>query len=305
MFLTGFTDEASAKFAEQVAITKELGWKFIEARNLDGKLLGTMDDAQFAEVERLLAENDVKINCYGSALANWASSAREEADFERNRQELLTAIPRMQKLGIKMLRGMSYVVPKDEPVISPALERLAFEKVKQLVEICADNGIIYGHENCNNIAGASYEHTLRLLEFVNNPALKLIFDTGNPCFNLRRIGPQQYWTLQSSYEFYQRVRPYICYVHIKDAVSYQKEDGTFTPEYTFAGDGCGDVRAILIDLLKTGYDGGFSMEPHLGAVYHDAKSSDNDPEVLKFRRDIYIEYCRRFEKLLRECGWKF
>ena len=39
MFLTGFADEAGADFAVQIKATKELGWKYIETRNINGKNL--------------------------------------------------------------------------------------------------------------------------------------------------------------------------------------------------------------------------------------------------------------------------
>ena len=41
MFLTGFADEAGASLATQIKATRELGWKFIETRNLDGKNLAS------------------------------------------------------------------------------------------------------------------------------------------------------------------------------------------------------------------------------------------------------------------------
>ncbi len=308
MFFTGFADEGSPKLADQIAITKELGWKYIEARKIDDKMLGTMSDEEFARVEELLEGSGVSINCYGSAVANWACHPRSEEDFQASKKELLTAIPRMQKLGIKMLRGMSFAVPMDEPCGSAGLEKVAFSKTKELVEICADNGIIYGHENCMNIGGMSHEHTLRMLEFVNNPALKLIFDTGNPCFLPRRLGPQP-WPTQSAWEFYTAVRPYIAYVHIKDATfgaPLADNPYRFTANFTWAGEGCGHVRAIVTDLLKTGYNGGFSMEPHLGAVFHAPQGQpDNDPVLIRKRCDIYVEYGRRFMQLMRDCGWQF
>lgn len=303
MFLTGFADEAAPDLAGQIAATKELGWKYIEARNIGGKMLGTMSDEEFAKVEEALAAAGVAINCYGSAIANWQRHPRVEEDFERSRQELLTALPRMQKLGIKMLRGMSFLVPEDEAAGSLGLEKVAYAKVKELVKICEDNGIIYGHENCMNIGGMSWQHTLRLIETVDNPALKLIFDTGNPCFNLRRIGPAP-WPIQSSWEFYWKVREHVGYVHIKDACAVTDDTGKVVDHfYTWPGEGCGDIRAILIDLRKRGYDGGFSMEPHLGAIYHEAGNDDNDPAVIKRRHEVYVEYGRRFTQLLLDCGW--
>lgn len=303
MFFSGFADEACADLAGQIEVTKELGWRYIELRNVDGKMLGTMDDREFEALEQQLSEAGVSINCYGSAVANWACHPRKDEDFEKSRKELLTAIPRMQKLGCKMLRGMSFLVPEDEPGDSPELEDIIFAKVRELVKICEDNGIVYGHENCMNYGGMSYVHTLKLIDAVDSPAFTLIFDTGNPCFNLRQLGSKPY-PIQSSWEFYRRCRPFITHVHIKDAVALPKADGSRPdPRYTFAGDGTGDVRAIMIDLRESGYDGGITMEPHVGTVFHDQNADKDSEEAKSFRRNIYLEYCRRFTQLMKECGW--
>ena len=303
MFLTGFTDEACADLAGQIAVTKELGWSNIELRKAGEKMLGTMTDEEFDQAYAALTEAGIHINCYGSAIANWSRHPRSDEDFEASKQELLTAIPRMQKLGCKLVRGMSFLVPKDEPGDSPALEKIIFTKVRELVKICEDNGITYGHENCMNYGGMSHVHTLRLVEAINSPAFTLIFDTGNPTFNLRQLGSKPY-PMQSSWEFYSHVKKYVSYIHIKDATSIPPEDGS-RPQarFTFAGDGCGDVRAILKDLKESGYDGGISMEPHVGDVFHDPQGDYNSPAAKKFRHDIYIKYCHHFEQVLRECGW--
>ena len=305
MFLTGFADEAGADFATQLKATKELGWKFIETRNINGKNLASLTDAEFDRVCGQLDEAGVQINCYGSAVANWAKHPRKEEDFQASLDELNAALPRMKKLGIKLIRGMSFVAPpKDEArPDDPELEKIIFRKVRRLVEICADNGVVYGHENCMNYGGLSYVHTLRLLEGVNHENLKLIYDTGNPCFNYRWIG-QPPFPLQSSWEFYSKVKAHIVYVHIKDAVALPGDDPLVRPpcRFTYAGDGMGDVRAIVTDLRERGYDGGFSMEPHLAVVFHDGEAEASEADV-RYRN--YVTYGRRFEQLLRDCGWKF
>ena len=297
MFLTGFADEASKDFAIQIKATKELGWHYIEARNINGKNLSTLTDAEFEKVEAQLAESGVSINCYGSPVANWQKHPRKEEDFQASIDELNSAFPRMEKLGIKMLRGMSFLTPTDEKPDSPELEAIIFKKVRTLVEMCADHGIIYGHENCMNYGGLSFIHTLKLLENVNNDNLKLIFDTGNPTFNYRFIGEGPH-PLQSAWEFYKNVREHIAYVHIKDGLAMPREDGV-RPDavYTYAGDGAGDVRAIVRDLCKTGYDGGFSMEPHVAAVFHAENPAQNPADICY---NSYIEYGRRFELILKE-----
>ena len=300
MFLTGFADEAGNDFAVQIKATKELGWKFIETRRIGDKTLATLTDAEFDQICAMLDEADIKINCYGSAIANWGKDPRKEEDFQASLDELNAALPRMKKLGIKLLRGMSFVSPPDNcpKPDTPELEKIIFQKVRRLVEICADNGIVYGHENCMNYGGLSYVHTLRLLEGVNHDNLKLIYDTGNPCFNYRWIGEPPF-PLQSSWEFYSKVKEHIVYVHIKDGVAIPGENPFERPpcRFTYAGDGMGDVRAIVTDLLRNGYDGGFSMEPHLAVVFHDAeRESEGD-----VRYNNYVSYGRRFEQLLRDC----
>ncbi|MFA6815728.1 MAG: sugar phosphate isomerase/epimerase [Lentisphaeria bacterium] len=302
MFLTGFADEASADFATQIKATRELNWKFIESRAIGTKNLSSLTEKEFEDICQQLDASGVAINCYGSSVANWNRDPRKEEDFEASKTELLNAIPRMQKLGIKMIRGMSFLTPKDEEPDSPELEQIIFAKVNKLVKICEDAGIIYGHENCMNYGGLSHLHTLKLLDHVKSDSFKLIYDTGNPTFNYRWIGGKPH-PLQSSWEFYKNVREFITYVHIKDATALPREDGVRPPaNFCYAGDGAGDVRAIVIDLLKTGYDGGFSMEPHVASVFHQ-KDDSQALDVVKYQS--YVEYGKRFEKLLRDCGWKF
>lgn len=300
MFLTGFADEASPDLREQIRATEELGWKFIETRVIGDKNLGTISNQEFEEVQEILSHTDVRFNCYGSNIANWGKSPRSDADFEASRKELLTAIPRMHKLGIKLVRGMSFKRATEELFDNPDLEKVIFAKVKELVRICESEGIIYGHENCMNYGGQSWHHTLRLLDNINSDSFKLIFDTGNPTFNFSRLGPKPY-KLQRAWEFYSNVREAIIYVHIKDSNSSVNEDGTVKTAYTWAGEGQGDVERIVTDLLRRGYDGGFSMEPHVAAVFH-AQERTNDPEKFKkLMYSSYVEYGRRFEKLLKKC----
>ena len=229
MFLTGFADEASRDLKEQIRATEELGWNFIETRSIGGKSLGTLSDAEFDEVLEILSGTRVRFNCYGSAVANWSRSPRSDADFEASRKELLTAVPRMHKLGIKMIRGMSFRRAADETFDNPDLEKVIFAKIKELVRICEGEGIIYGHENCMNYGGQSWHHTLRLLENINSDHFQLIFDTGNPTFNFSRLGPKPY-KLQSSWEFYSNVREFVTYVHIKDANCEVMPDGSVVLE---------------------------------------------------------------------------
>ena len=287
MYFTGFADEASADLDRQIEATKALGWENIETRALLGKNLGTISDEEFELVQRKLNESGVHFNCYGSAVANWANPITESP--EKSYQEMRTALPRMQKLGTKLIRIMSFAVPAE---LKPRAMEYFDEVVKRLaviVKMAEDAGVVCVHENCMNWGGLSYEHTLRLCDkFASSPSFRLVFDTGNPVFNDDIRGKAPY-RKQSSWEFYKNVREFIAYIHIKDA----KWNGE-QPVYTFAGEGWGEVERILADAFATGYDGGISIEPHMNKVFHDPDANVN--ERLSFEN--YIEYGKRLMALV-------
>lgn len=294
MYYSGFADEAGDSLDVQIRATKELGWKAIEARNIDGVNLTDLSDEQFERVCEMLSEAGVEVDCFGSAVANWSKHPRSDEDFDRSKAELMRAIPRMHRLGTRFIRGMSFMVARDEPPDNPDLEKLIFARVKHLVRMCEDGGVIYLHENCANYGGLSYQHTLKLLEAVDSPHFRLVFDTGNPVGTDRRIGSPPY-PKQSSWEFYEQVREFVLRVHIKDAIWKRDTGGIFAElEHTFPGEGHGDVKKIIADLKSRGFQGALSIEPHLAVVYHD--NSITSPEEIRFAN--YIEYGRRLMKLV-------
>lgn len=292
MYLTGFADEAAKGLADQIRATKELGWTNIESRAIDGVNIHDLDDAAFDAAASLLEESGIKVNCFGSAIANWGKKIDSEEDFQKDLAQVERAIPRMQRLGSKLIRIMSYAVLPDRGP-EDQMEQERFRRVREITKRFLDAGIQPVHENCMNYGGMGWPYTLRLLE--NVPGLKLVFDTGNPVFTLDRSKPEP-CPFESAWEFYEHVRDAVVYVHIKDGI--RKPDGKH--EFVWCGEGLGDVERICADLFKRGYDGGFSMEPHLAVVFHDASVQSSD----EIRYSNYVEYGRRFENILRKVGYK-
>lgn len=287
MYFTGFADEAAAGIDGQIRATKELGWKYIESRNIDGKNIHDISDEAFDVVCGKLADAGVRINCFGSAIANWRTQITDP--FDPTLAEVHRAIPRMQRLGCDMIRIMSFAVLKDRGP-EDQMEEERFRRVRELYRMFTDAGITPVHENCMNYGGMGWTYTLKLIE--NVPGLKLVFDTGNPVFTDDRSKPQPY-PKQSALEFYRKVKEHVAYMHIKDGIWDAEAKKS---NHTYAGDGQGDVKAIVKDLLDNGYDGGFSIEPHLAVVHHDP--SIQSPDDIKFAN--YVEYGRRFMQLVDE-----
>ncbi len=301
MYLTGFADEAGKDIDTQIRATLELVWENIELRAIGEKNLATISDAEFETLYEKLEAAGISINCFGSSIANWNRSPRSEEAFAASISELKNSIPRMQRLGTKLVWGMSFKILEDERFDSPELEKIIFRKVNILTKMCEDAGIIYGHENCMNYGGQSYVHTLRLLENIRSDSFKLIYDTGNPVFTFRRIGTEPY-TLQNAFEFYENVREFIYYIHIKDGIALEMKKNYERPEtkFTFAGKGSGFVEQIITDLLKNGYNGGFSIEPHVATVFHNDDDQDNSALSARRKYETYIKYGRDFEQLLKK-----
>ena len=291
MYLTGFADEAAKDLAGQIRATKELGWGCIESRAIDGTNIHDLSDAAFDHACAQLQEAGIKINCFGSTIANWGKDIRQpiDPDLEQTRR----AIPRMRRLGVKLIRIMSYAVIADAPV-NEQMEEERFRRVAMLTRMFLDAGIQPVHENCMNYGGMGWPFTRKLLEHA--PGLKLVFDTGNPIFTLDRMQPEPH-PYQSAWEFYQHVRESVAYVHIKDG---KVDRTTGKAIYGWPGEGDGDVVRICKDLIRRGYNGGISIEPHMGAVFHDPTIANDDQS----RFATYVEYGRRMEKILTGLGAK-
>jgi sugar phosphate isomerase/epimerase len=285
MFFTGFADEAAAGIKGQIQATKELGWSCIESRNIDGINIHDLPEDQFNFVAEQLEHAGVRINCFGSGIANWGQKIDEP--FDLSLEQTRRAVPRMKRLGVDMIRIMSFaVLPGRGPEDQMKQER--FRRLRELVAIFTDAGVVPVHENCMNYGGMGWPFTLELLEHV--PGLKLVFDTGNPVFTDDYTKPEPR-PKQSSWEFYSHVKEHIAYIHIKDGVWNPVEKKT---TFTWPGEGDGDVDRILADLIRCGYDGGISIEPHLGAVYH-----EDSPETEEDRKySMYIEYGKRVERTI-------
>ncbi len=293
MHLSGFADEAGDGIDSQIEATKALGWTFIEARSIDGVNIHDLSEEAFGEVRHKLDAAGIRINCFGSTIANWGKSVDEP--FGETLATVDRAIRRMQILNVPFVRIMSYAVLRDEAGRALA-EQKAEERFRRLREICArflDADITPIHENCMNYGGMSWEHTLEMLDAV--PGLKLVFDTGNPGITPDFRQPFPYPN-QDAWESYEHLREHIVHVHVKDGT---RDQATGEEKYFFPDEGVCGVAAIVEDLLVTGYDGCFSIEPHMAVVFHDLRDRDAT-SFGRARFDNYVEYGRRFERMLCE-----
>lgn len=269
MFYSGVAQDGVEDFQDQIRAHQEIGWEYIEIKSVEGINLTDVSDEKFNWVCQLLQDADMKVSCFSAKIGCHSIST----PFDKEIGALRRSVERMRRLNTPFIRIMSY---QNDGLDEAAWEKEVIRRVKELARIAEDGSVVLVHENCAGWGGKGPEHTLELLAEVNSPALKLVWDTGNPV-NYR----------QDPIEYFEKVKEHIVYVHVKDMKRCENNDEV-TPVYP--GEGGGKVREIITRLIHSGYDGGFSIEPHFQMF----QISDTE------RYASYVEYGRRFMKLMDE-----
>ncbi|WP_020674228.1 sugar phosphate isomerase/epimerase family protein [Amycolatopsis nigrescens] len=269
----GIGDEAGKPIAEQISALRALGWRHLELRTVDGLPLAELDRAGARAVEAAVHRAGFSVVCLDSRIGSWARPAT--APFADDLAELDTLSQWCARLGTRYVRIMSY--PADGLGESEWRHRV-LDRVSRLTERAERAGIVLLHENCSGWAGASAERAVRLLDTVDSPALRLLFDTGNGIAHGYH-----------AYDLLAEVAGLVEHVHVKDAVPTQ--DG---PRYTLPGEGLSRVADCLRLLQANGYRGLFSLEPHLSVLPHEGRR-DEDAAT-----DRFIAAGRRLERLVSE-----
>jgi sugar phosphate isomerase/epimerase len=292
MRLAGFTDEAADPVEGQLQVIARLGWQWIEARNVDGINVHDLGDREFEAFRTALVQAGVGVCCLGSSIANWGKDVDE--DFPASMMVAIKAAERMQALGTRLVRIMSYRIlfDADGNPLADQKKKQRFGRLRELCAVFTERGITPVHENCLNYGGMGVGNTLELLSAV--PGLKLVFDTGNPALTPDFSRPRP-WPNQDALESWMALRDHVVHIHVKDG---WRDPVSGEETYTYPGEGRARVREILEDCLAGGYTAWLTIEPHMAVVYHDPSVSSPAEK----RQAVFIEYGKRLETMLRSLG---
>ncbi|WP_261806724.1 sugar phosphate isomerase/epimerase family protein [Lapidilactobacillus luobeiensis] len=239
--ITGFADEISPKLAEQIQVLKENNIHNIEIRGINGKNVSefTLDEAKAYKAE--LTRHEINV----SSIASPIGKIKITDDFEQQKQLFEHVLQLAEIFQSPFVRVFSFYLESD--AVADRYQDEVFRRWQAFMTIAANYPrITLLHENEKEIFGDTPERCALLLQRINSPQLRAAFDPAN----FVQCGVQVY---PHAYEL---LRPYIAYVHIKDA--YFK-NGEVTP----AGLGDGQVAQVLEQLAKDNYQGYLSLEPHL------------------------------------------
>lgn len=239
IILSGFSDEIAPELDLQLAAIREWGLSHIELRAADGVNVSDFSTEKGKEVKNKLAGAGVSVSSIGSPIGKIGI----EEDFAPHLEKLKRTLEIQKELGAPYLRMFSFYIPQGRAPEDFREEVL--DRVGRMAEEAAAWDSVLLHENEKGIYGDSAPRCKELLDAFYGPHFKAVFDFAN----FVQVGQQ---TLPA----YELLKPYVEYVHVKDA---QWGTGAVVP----AGQGDGHVKDILTDLIGGGWKGFLSLEPHL------------------------------------------
>ena len=236
---TGFSDEIDADIRVQFAHLNEIGIRYFEPRNISGTNISDLTVPEAEALKALMDEKGIRVSSIGSPIGKIGI----EEDFPGHLDKLRHTMEIARILGTRCIRIFSFYIPEGQHSL---WRDEVLRRTKAMASLAAEADILLLHENEKGIYGDTAARCREILDEVHSGHLRAVFDPANfiQCGEVT-------WP-----DAYRLLRPYISYMHIKDALL----DGTVVP----AGYGEGHVGEILSDLKATGYRGFLSLEPHLG-----------------------------------------
>jgi len=236
--ITGFSDEIDSSVKKQFEELNRLGVKYYEPRGVDGKSIADLTKEEATKLKEAMDKYGIKASSIGSPIGKIDIND----DFDEHLKKLENVIMVAKILGTKYIRVFSFFMKDGE---YDKYRDEVLRRMKAMVKLAEENGIILLHENEKGIYGSVASRCAEILKEVNSPNLRAVFDPAN----FIQCGQVTY---PDGFEI---MKPYIEYMHIKDA----REDGTVVP----SGFGIGGIKEIVTELNKMEYKGFYSLEPHL------------------------------------------
>jgi sugar phosphate isomerase/epimerase len=239
--LSGFIDEISDDFSEQCKIAAGLGLRHVEVRSAWGINILELDAAQLDTLRQTLAEYGLSVSSIGSPIGKISI----DNDFPPHLERMRHAVEVAELLEAPYIRLFSFFIPEGTDPDSRRDEVVS--RMSALAQAAADSDVILVHENEKEIYGDIPRRCLDIVTSVDSPKLQLAWDPAN----FVQVGVRPFT------EGYHMLRPHVEYIQIKDALL---ANGTVV----VAGAGDGEVPETVRALRADGFDGFFSLEPHLG-----------------------------------------
>ena len=235
------TDEVSQDIFEAAEFAKKHKLDSLEIRSVNNHSPYELTDEDVAEIKKAANENGLEIAAISSPLFKcdfYDDSARAEhiKGFKR-------CVEIAKELGASMIRGFDFW----ENGVSLEERVSAY---KPIIEICEKENITCVIEFDPSVHSSTAKLTAELVNKINHPNIKALFDPGNLPFADTNTPPFP--------DAYNQLMPNIKHIHIKDPALI---DGKI--DCVKVGEGkIVDFSSLFTQLAKDGYNGHVMLETH-------------------------------------------
>jgi sugar phosphate isomerase/epimerase len=236
--LSAFADEISPDPQEQIDVLKQCGVRHIELRSILKTNVLDLTDLQVKELKSLFDRHGFRLSAIGSPIGK----VKIDQPFEAHLQRFGRAIELCKIFDTPNIRLFSYYKPDGGDWTQWRGEVMA--RMTEKVRRAEKAGVRLLHENEHNIYGDDPRRVVDLIQTINSPHLRAVFDAANYVFC--GYDPWQGW---------QMTKEWTTHFHIKDWIAGEQHG-------SLAGEGQGRIPEVIADVAGT-YDGFATMEPHL------------------------------------------
>ena len=275
--LSAFADEISPDLDEQLATLEREGIHHLDLRSMWNINVLDLSDTQIGQIKQALDTRGMSVAAIGSPLGKTAI----DSPFEETMQKLERAIEVARAFDTPFIRIFSFYPPAHPHIVSTRAGTNRDEVIRRLrmmSERARSANVTLLHENEKDIYGDTIERCIDLMRNCASEHFRAVFDPANFIQCAQTPYP----------DAYEALRPWLAYVHVKDALP----DGSVVA----AGKGAARWPDLLQRLRADGYDGFFSLEPHLAAAGQFQGFSGPD---------LFVKASQALKRPLQEMDWKY
>jgi len=280
--LSAFADEISADLNEQIEVLHSENISYLDLRSVEGINVLDLTNAQVMTIKNTLNKHNIGVACIASPIGKVSIAS----PFDETLKKLEREIKLANIFQTPFVRICSFYQPvlsvedaESGEFVDPAEWRDEVHKrLHSMTEQAHTANITLLHENEKDIYGDTIPRCVDLLQSMNDEHFQAILDSAN----FIQCGQIPYP------DAYEAIRPWLRYVHVKDA----RTDGSVVA----AGKGEANWPDLLQRLHKDGYDGIFSLEPHLAAAGQFQGFSGPD---------LFRHASQSLQRMLQAINWEY
>ena len=275
--ISAFADEISPDLPEQIAILKRENIAHIDLRGVWNTNVLDLTDEQAISIKELLEGHGIKVAAIGSPIGK----VPVDSPFDEHLERFERAIKLAHLFGTPLVRIFSFYPPAG--IVSDSTDPDSWRdevvwRLREMIERARAAGITLIHENEKDIYGDTIARCVDLLQECNDTHFQAVFDPAN----FIQCGQTPYP------DAYEALRPWLRYMHVKDALP----DG----DVVAAGEGAARWPELLQRLRQDGYDGFFSLEPHLASAGQ--YQGFSGPDLFRYASQA-------LQQMLQSMGWEY